>query len=118
MIAIEQIATAILNGDALLVRSRVQDWIDRSPDQRDLREPESRDPQLLAVAASVLELLSERLKVVPPSWTQSIAPLSEPLFLLKAAKTMPRLRSLCERESPEVLRKRCLFAPPNYLNLV
>ena len=39
------------------------------------------------------------------------------LFLVRAASSMPRLRSLCEREGPEPLRRRGLLAPPEFLSI-
>jgi hypothetical protein len=48
-------------------------------------------------------------------WVKNVSPLTEPVFLLKSAATMKRLRFLCETESPEALRKRGFYAPPNYL---
>jgi hypothetical protein len=37
------------------------------------------------------------------------------VFLVDAAKRLPNLRLQCERESPEPLLRRNLFAPANYL---
>jgi hypothetical protein len=73
------------------------------------------DARLLAVSASLLELFAARLGHLAPAWTKTIGPLPKPIFLLKAATTMKRLRELCEAESPEPLRKRGFYAPPNYL---
>jgi hypothetical protein len=44
--------------------------------------------------------------------------LPEPIFLLEAAARMKRLRALCETQSPEPLRKRGFYAPPNFLEFV
>jgi hypothetical protein len=41
--------------------------------------------------------------------------LKEPVYLVNAAIKMPRLRILCEEQSPEPLRKRGFLAPPNFL---
>ena len=67
------------------------------------------------IAAALVELLAERAGQRPPAWTCEIGAVSHPVFLLKAAEYMPRLRALCESESPEPLRRRGLFAPPEYL---
>ena len=115
---LEQIAASILSGDALAVRSVVQDWLAARPALRDARPPSSHDHKVLAVAASIVELFAERSKQPAPAWTESVAPLAEPLFLVREAMRMPRLRSLCEREAPAALRKRRIFAPPNYLDFV
>ena len=115
MVNLEQIATAVLNGNALDARSLVQDWMNALPHLRDVRQPTSPDAKVLAVAASLMELFAERTGQPVPPWTDKIAPLAEPLFLVGAARNMPRLRALCENESPAPLRKRRIFAPPNYL---
>lgn len=115
MVKLEEIARAAINGNALTTRSLVQDWLAHAPMDRDCRQPQSCDTTILAVAASVVESLAERSGDAPPAWTALIAPLREPLFLVRAAQTMPNLRLLCERETPAALRKRGIFAPPNYL---
>ena len=115
---IERIAVAALQGDGLMARSLVQDFFRNHPRLIELSKPSTEDQRLLAAAASLLELFAFRLKQEAPSWTRSIGPLTEPIFLLKSAASMPRLRALCEAESPEPLRKRGFYAPPNYLELV
>jgi hypothetical protein len=40
---------------------------------------------------------------------------AEAVFLVRAAESMPRLRRLCEEQSPEPLRRRRLLAPPDFL---
>ena len=115
MITIEEIASAILNGQALQVRSLVQDWMSGTRHERDASQPASGDARLLAVAASVAELLGERTGDGSPAWTESVRSLAEPLYLVRAAANMPRLRALCEKESPSAFRKRSIFTPPNYL---
>lgn len=39
------------------------------------------------------------------------------LFLVRSAATMPRLRTACEQEGPEPLRRRGLLAPPGFLTM-
>jgi hypothetical protein len=63
----------------------------------------------------LVELFALRLQQQPPWWTKEVGAVSEPTFLVKSALTMRRLRELCETQSPEPLRKRGLFAPPNFL---
>jgi hypothetical protein len=115
---IERIAEAALHGDGLLVRSLVQDLFRSHPRLAEVPKPSTTDPRLLAAAASLMELFALRLKQEAPSWTSSVAPLAEPVFLLKSVGSMPRLRAFCEAESPEPLRKRRFYAPPNYLEFV
>jgi hypothetical protein len=69
----------------------------------------------LAAAASLVEPLALRSQQRPPSWTKEVGALPEPIYLLKAAASMKRLRELCETQAPGPLRKRGLYAPPNFL---
>jgi hypothetical protein len=69
----------------------------------------------LAVAASIVELLAQRGRQTPPFWTASVPAAPESVYLVRAAEVLPRLRRLCELEAPEPLRKRRIFAPPEFL---
>ena len=115
MVQIEQIADAALKGEGVTARSLTQDFFRGDPHLADIPKPDINDVRLLVACASLLELFASRLEQEAPTWTNSVEPLPEPVFLVKAAATMKRLRELCEKESPEPLRKRGLLAPPNYL---
>lgn len=115
MVTIEQLAEAALNGESLLLRSLTQDLLREHPSLSEYPKPETNDSRILAAAASLVELLASRLHQSPPSWTQDVGPLPEPIYLLKAAAGMKRLCTLCETEAPEPLRKRGFYAPPNFL---
>jgi len=115
MVQIEEIAEAALRGDSLLVRSLTQRFFRQSPHLTAIPKPVEADEYLLAMSASLLELFAIRLGQDAPPWTAGVGPTTEPIFLLKAAQSMKRLRQLCEAESPEPLRKRGFYAPPNYL---
>jgi len=115
MVRIEQLAEAALNRDALLLRSLTQDLLRDRPTLKDFARPLSVDFRTLAAAAGLIELFAERLQQEPPAWAGQVGALPEPIYLLKAAETMGRLRELCERQAPEPLRKRGFYAPPNFL---
>jgi hypothetical protein len=115
MVKLEQLATAALQGDGLLTRSLAQDFFREHPQFATVPQPVGVDMPTLAVSASLLELFALRRHQAVPTWTQTVGALAAPIFLLKAARTMKRLRALCEAEAPEPLRKRNLYAPPNYL---
>ena len=112
---LEQIAHAALERDHLHLRSLVQDLVRSNVRIRDIPRPIFSDGRLLVISASIVELLAERQKEQPPSWAKEIGPLSEPFFMLESASSMKRLRTLCETQSPEPMRKRCLYAPPHFL---
>lgn len=115
MVQIEHIAEAALGGDSLRVRSLVQDFFRQHPDLATIRPPQTDDERILAISAALLELFAMRTNQTAPVWTPAVGPLPEPIYLLKSAHHMKRLRMLCEKESPEPLRKRRFYAPPDYL---
>jgi len=86
-----------------------------NPNLSEYPKPQTNDSRILAAAASLLELLALRLGQTPPQWTKDVGALPEPIYLLKAAASMKRLRELCETQAPEPLRKRGFYAPPNFL---
>jgi hypothetical protein len=115
MAPIEQLAEAALNGESLLLRSLAQDLLREHPNLSECPKPQTNDSRILAAAASLVELLASRMRQAPPPWTKDVGALPEPIYLLKAAASMKRLRKLCETEAPEPLRKRGFYAPPNFL---
>ena len=115
MVQIEQLARAALNRDSLELRSLVQDFLRSQPKLAEVPPLQSEDESLLAMSAALLELLALPTNQAPPPWTASVGPVKEPFYLLKSAAQMKRLRQLCQQESPEPLRKRSFFAPPDYL---
>lgn len=118
MSLIEQLAIAALARDALQVRSFAQELFRSSPLLSKLEQPTACSPEALVVAAALVELLAFRKHVAAPTWATAIGGLDAPFHLLSAADRMPRLRAWCEAESPEPLRRRRLFAPPDYLSEV
>lgn len=69
----------------------------------------------LAVAAGIVELLAQRAGEAPPPWTARVPAARQPVLLVHAAASMPRLRKLCEEQGPEPLRRRRILAPPDFL---
>jgi hypothetical protein len=112
---IEQLAQAALERDHLKLRGLVQDLTRANVDFSLVPRPSTQDTRLLAITASLVELLALRQKQTAPAWTKEIGPLKEPFFMLESASSMKRLRTLCETQSPEPMRKRKLYAPPHFL---
>ena len=112
---VEAIAQAVVSGDALAARSLAQDWLAAAPRVAGEPPPSSADPRVRAVTAALAELFADRLGQLPPVWAAAIGPVDEPYFLVAAARTMTRFRRLCEEQSPPPLRRRRLFAPPEYM---
>jgi hypothetical protein len=115
MKGIDELTDAALAGDGLRLRSVAQDWLRETPHFGDVPAPTSTDPERLAVAAGLVEMFAERACQTAPEWTQHILAAPRPLFLLREAMVMKRLRELCEEHSPLPLRRRRIFAPPDFL---
>jgi hypothetical protein len=115
MVGLEQLAKAALDGEALALRSLAQDWLRENPRLDDCPRPSVTDPQVLVVAAALVELFAERAFQPAPEWSKNIGPLAQPRCLVRAAAKMKRLRRMCEDESPLPLRRRNLYAPAEFL---
>ena len=115
MVTLEALAEAALRREGLHLRSLAQDFVRDHPQFTKIPRPAIDNPQILGTAAALLELLAQRTGQTAPAWTYEVGAVPEPMFLLQAATRMKRLRALCEAEAPEPLRKRGLFAPPDFL---
>ncbi len=106
---------ALLSYDALSARQWVADAERSGFDWSQVPSPQGLDPTASALAAGVTELMAARSGQSAPAWTEAVPAAPERLFLVRSAAAMPRLRALCELEGPEPLRRRGLFAPPEFL---
>ncbi len=116
MTALEAMAETALLRDGLRLRSLAQDFVRNHPHLTSIPRPDIDNPQILGTAAALVELLAERAGQPAPTWTGAIGAVPIPMFLLQAATRMKHLRALCEAEAPEPLRKRGLYAPPDFLS--
>jgi hypothetical protein len=107
----------LLQRDALRARQWVADAARESIIWADIPRPVGWTALELAVAAGVVELLASRGDQQPPAWTTGIDEAPIPVYLVRAAETMPRLRHSCETEGPESLRRRLIYAPPEFLTI-
>jgi hypothetical protein len=99
---------ALLSYDALTARQWIADAERSGMTWSKVPAPLDLDPTSSALAAGVTEILAPRAGQSPPAWTAKVPPAPPRVFLVRAAETMPRLRELCEREGPELLRRRLL----------
>jgi hypothetical protein len=67
--------------------------------------------------ARLVELLADRAQQPPPAWTAAVGALPEPFFVMRRAERPGFTRDLCLNESPEPLKRRNIFAPPNFLEM-
>lgn len=114
---LEDLVRALMRRDTLVARQWVADAMRVGLVYGDLETPRNLNATELSVAAGIVELLAARSDQRPPDWTAGIPASPEPVFLVKAAETMPRLRKACEDEAPEPLRRRGLLAPRDFLTL-
>jgi hypothetical protein len=112
---LRDLVRALLSYDGLAARQWVADSLREGMVWATIPQPIDLDPIELGVAAGVAELLASRAGQAAPSWADDVAAIPTPLYLVKAAKTMSRLRRLCEEEGPEPLRRRGILAPPEFL---
>jgi hypothetical protein len=114
---LRDLVRALLQCDALTARQWVADAAREPIIWADVARPAGWTVLELAVAAGVVELLASRSNQRPPSWTTVIEEAPIPVYLVRAAETMPRLRHSCETEGPESLRRRQIYAPPEFLTI-
>lgn len=114
---VRDLVRALLEFDAIGARQWVADALRARIQWHEVPAPVDLDPTQLAVAAGVVELLAERAGQAPPPWAREVPALADGIFLVRSARSMPRLRLLCEQQGPEPLRKRRLYAPPDFLTL-
>lgn len=114
---IAELIRALATFDTLSARQWVADAGREGIEWSRVAAPPIDDPLEMAIAASMVELLAERAGQRPPDWTRTVPPAPQPTFLVRAAASMPRTRRMCEEEGPEPLRRRGIFAPPDFLTV-
>ncbi len=112
---LHDLVRALLKRDALTARQWVADAARESITWAEIPRPTGWAPLELAVAGGGGELLASRTDQASPAWTATIDEAPSPVYLVRAAETMPRLRHSCESEGPESLRRRRVYAPPEFL---
>lgn len=115
MVIIGDLAQAALARQSLKLRSLAQDLLLAYPRLSDVPPPTDGDRRAFTVAAALLDLLAAHTDQPSAPWTRQATPLDKPFFLVAAAERMKNLRAICMEASPEPLRSRGLFAPPNFL---
>ena len=118
MTPLEQIAAQILAKNPLEVRSLMQDYLRRGTPLRLEHAPTSCDLHVCVIAAAIAELIAARTAQQAPAWVNQIGKLPTPVYLVEAASKSAKMRARIEQESPEPLRKRNVFAPPGYLEML
>jgi hypothetical protein len=111
-----EVAQALMNGDGLVVRQWAQDCLRDRTNWTALRKPAGLTGDALSVAAGLVELMADRTAQAPPPWASSVPAVTKPIYLVP--ERMRRSREVSEREGPAPLRRRHVFAMPDYLDHV
>jgi hypothetical protein len=114
---LRDLVRAIVQGDLLTARQWVADAYRMDLRWEHCTRPSDMDDQELAIAAGLAELLAQRIGAQPPSWTVTVGPRKEPLLLDPGIERMPRTLAHARSHAPESLRKRNLFALPDFLDV-
>jgi hypothetical protein len=107
------VARAALRGEHLLVRQWAADCLRERVAWPSFEQPGGLVGDELVVAAAVVELLADRAGQARPAWTARVPALSRPLYFVPLP--LRRSREASVHGSPEPLRRRGIFAMPNYL---
>ncbi len=113
---LNELVSALATGEALRARVIVREAQVGRHDWSATGLPEKLDRNCMAIAAGVVELLCQRAGATPPAWTSGVEAADSDVFLVRSALSMPRLRRLCIEEGPWPLRRRRIFAPPEFLS--
>jgi hypothetical protein len=114
---LRDLVRAILSGDLLAARQWVADARRARIRWEHVVRPSGLDDREMTVAAGIVELLAARSGTVAPPWTLAIGAQREPLFLDPGLQDMPRTLARAMTDGPEPLRRRNLFASPDFLDV-
>lgn len=112
---IRDLVRALLNYEPLAARQWVLDFSTSAGRWSDVEPPVDANAEELSLAAALVEMMAARAGELSPSWTSEVKAGPRAVFLVKSAERMPRLRSICQEQGPEPLRRRQFFAPPDFL---
>lgn len=112
---LRELVRALNDGDLLAAREWAQEASRRPGEISSLELPRELTKTERAVAAGIVEMLALRCKVTPPAWVESIGPAPEEVWLTRHGRRLPELRERCRRFGPEPLRRRRVFAMPEFL---
>jgi hypothetical protein len=114
---VRDLVDAVLSGDLLSARQWVADAQREGVTWESVPYPCDLAGRELTVAAGLIELLAERAGKTPPAWTSSVGAERLPLVLDPGLEDMPRSFARAQTAGPEPLRKRNLFALPDFLHV-
>lgn len=115
LIPLGEVARAAMNGEHLVVRQWAADCLRERLTWAALKRPTDLAGDELAIAAGLVEIVAQLAGQSAPPWVAPVPCASRPIYFVPSE--MRRSRETSEREGPEPLRRRQIFAMPNYLQL-
>lgn len=112
-----ELVQAVMSGNLLVARQWVADAQRAGVRWDECERPSGLDERAMAIAAALAELFAARAGTSAPSWTSTVAGESGPVYLDPGIETMPRTLKFATEHAPEPLRKRNLFAMPDFLDV-
>jgi hypothetical protein len=116
-VELTELVQAITSGNLLAARQWVADARRAGIRWQEAERPLGLDDRSMTIAAGLAELLATRSGTEPPEWTVSVGGNAEPVFLDPGIEKMPRTLAFTKTHAPEPLRKRNLFAMPDFLDI-
>lgn len=114
---IRDLVEALQADDLLSARQWVKDAYRMGLSFPDLPRPQGLDAERLAAAASLVELLSGRAGKLPPAWTAEVPPAPGEVWLDRALEGIPFLKERCLTDAPPALKRRNVYALPDFLSV-
>ena len=114
---LRDLVEAILAGDLLAARQWVDDARRAHVNWETLQCPHEFTGRQMTVAAGLVELFAHRAGEKPPTWTATVGAERDPVVLDPGLEDMPRSFAQAKALAPEPLRKRNLFALPDFLDV-
>lgn len=114
---LRSLVQAIVSGDLLAARQWVADARRIGVEWEKIECPDGLGEREMAVAAAMAELLAARADARPPSWTAAVGAQRDVVILDPGLERMPRSFARAKAYGPEPLRKRNLFALPDFLDV-
>jgi hypothetical protein len=114
---VADLVRALLEGHLLVARQWVADALRSEVRWDEIERPTGLDERELTVAAGIIEMLAMRSGSAPPNWTCGVGANVTPLFLDPGLESMPRSLAHAKAHAPDALRRRNLYALPDFLEV-
>lgn len=114
---IRDLVDALFDDDILAARQWVKDARRKGLRFAAIEPPTGLDEARYAAAAGLVELLASRNGEQPPDWAVCAPAAPRDVWLDRGLLAVPLLRARGEQYAPEPLRRRRLYALPEFLSI-